>query len=72
MITEKQGKIKLINLSTLKIKDVKHNLNVVSKGQGGLLDIINKDGIVWVSYSENRGSSKTSTSIAREILTKMK
>ena len=65
LITEKQGKIKLININNLTIKDVKHNLKVVSKGQGGLLDIINKDGIVWVSYSENRGSSKTSTSIAR-------
>ena len=64
-MTEKKGKIRLINLSTLSIKDIKHNLNIISRGQGGLLDIIYKDEKVWVSYSENRGSSKTSTSIAK-------
>ena len=65
LVTEKKGKIRLINFSTLSIKDIKHNLNIISRGQGGLLDIIYKDEKVWVSYSENRGSSKTSTSIAK-------
>ena len=65
LVTEKKEKIRLINFSTLSIKDIKHNLNIISRGQGGLLDIIYKDEKVWVSYSENRGSSKTSTSIAK-------
>ena len=65
LITEKSGNIKLINLSTQKINKIKHNLNVLEYGQGGLLDIIYKENIVWVSYTEKRDGWKTSTSIAR-------
>ena len=65
LITEKSGNIKLINLSTQKINKIKHNLNVFEYGQGGLLDIIYKENIVWVSYTEKRDGWKTSTSIAR-------
>ena len=65
LITEKSGNIKLINLSTQKINKIKHNLNVLEYGQGGLLDIIYKKNIVWVSYAERRDGWKTSTSIAR-------
>ena len=67
LISEKNGKIKLINLSTKKIKEIKHNLNYSSYGQGGLLDIIYKNNTIWISYSEDRASSKTSTSIAKAI-----
>ena len=67
LISEKNGKIKLINLSTKKIKEIEHNLNYSSYGQGGLLDIIYKDNTIWISYSEDRASSKTSTSIAKAI-----
>ncbi|HIG09075.1 MAG TPA: PQQ-dependent sugar dehydrogenase [Alphaproteobacteria bacterium] len=65
LISEKNGKIKLINLSTKKIKEIEHNLIYSSYGQGGLLDIIYKDDTIWISYSEDRDSSKTSTSIAK-------
>ena len=67
LISEKNGKIKLINLTTKKIKEIEHNLNYSSYGQGGLLDIIYKDNTIWISYSEDRASSKTSTSIAKAI-----
>ena len=36
LITEKPGKIKLINLKTNKILEVFHNLDVLEHGQGGL------------------------------------
>jgi glucose/arabinose dehydrogenase len=65
IITEKIGKIKLINIETGNIKEVKHNINFLVDGQGGLLDIIYKDQYVWVSYSEDRGSGKSNTSIAK-------
>ena len=65
LITEKSGKIKLINLNYNKISEVNHNLNYLEHGQGGLLDILFKDSFVYISYSENRGSGKTSTSIAK-------
>ena len=65
LITEKSGKIKLVNISSKKIYDVKHNLNYLEDGQGGLLDILFKNNFVYVSYTENRGNRKTSTSIAK-------
>ena len=65
LITEKSGKIKLINLNSKKISEVNHNLNYLEHGQGGLLDILFKDSFIYISYSENRGGGKTSTSIAK-------
>ena len=65
LITEKSGEIKLVNLKTKNITKINHNLEVLEYGQGGLLDILYKDNIVWVTYTENRGNYKTSTSIAR-------
>ena len=65
LVTEKSGKIKLISLMNKDTKIINHNLNVIEYGQGGLLDILYHDDIVWVSYTEDRGNYKTSTSIAR-------
>jgi len=64
-ITEKPGNIKFVNLKEKIIKDVKHNLNVLEDGQGGLMDILYKDRIVFVSYSENRLNGMSSTSVSR-------
>ena len=65
LITEKSGKIKLINLDTKEVSEINHNLNVLEDGQGGLLDILYRDNIVFVSYSEDHGKFKSTTSIAR-------
>ena len=65
LVTEQSGSIKLVNIKTKEISIVKHNLKFLEYGQGGLLDIIYQDYMVWVSYSENRGDWKTSTSIAK-------
>ena len=65
LITEKSGKIKLIELSAGNVSEVIHNLNFRANGQGGLLDIIHKENILWISYSEDRGDWTTSTSIAK-------
>ena len=65
LVTEQSGSIKLVNIRTKEISIVKHNLKFLEYGQGGLLDIIYQDNMVWVSYSENRGDWKTSTSIAK-------
>ena len=65
IITEKSGKIKIINIISKEIKNIEHDINFVEYGQGGLLDIIYEKGYVWVSYTEDRGNSKTSTSIAK-------
>ena len=65
IITEKSGKIKIIDINSQKISNVEHDLNYLEHGQGGLLDILYKDNFIYISYSENRGNWKTSTSIAK-------
>ena len=72
LVTEKGGKIKLINIKKKDIKIIDHNLNFLEHGQGGLLDIIYKDNVVWISYTENRGNWKTSTSIAKGLFNEEK
>ena len=64
-ITEKPGSIKFINLNEKIVKDVSHNLDVLEDGQGGLLDILYKNKVIFVSYSENRSNGLSSTSAAR-------
>ena len=65
IITEKAGKIKIANIISKEVYEVEHNLNYFVHGQGGLLDIIYLKNYFWISYSENRGDWKTSTSIAK-------
>ena len=72
IITEKSGKIKIVNISLQKISNIEHNLNYLEHGQGGLLDILYKENFIYISYSENRGNWKSSTSIAKARLEKDK
>ena len=65
LVTEKNGSIKLINLKNKKVTSINHNIDFLVDGQGGLLDILYKDEFVYVSYSEDRGSGKSSTSITK-------
>ena len=65
IVTEKSGKIKIIDVNLNKVSNIKHNLNFLDYGQGGLLDILFKDDFIYISYSENRGNWKSSTSIAK-------
>ena len=71
IITEKSGKIKIIDINSQKISDIKHNLNYLEHGQGGLLDVLYKDNFIYISYSENRGDWKSSTSVAKAKFKKM-
>ena len=65
IITEKTGKLLYLNLNDRKLIEIKHNLSLISLGQGGLLDVLYKDKQVYISYSENRGNWETSTSVAK-------
>ena len=66
VITEKPGNLSLLNLKNNKISKIKHNLLLLEDGQGGLLDVFYHEGEVYISYSENRGNGrKTSTSVAK-------
>ena len=80
IISEKGGKIKIVNIENLKITEISHNLNFIEHGQGGLLDIIYQKKNVWISYTEIRenwdisgfSGQTTSTSIAKGNLKKDK
>jgi aldose sugar dehydrogenase len=70
LFTEKPGKLYSLNLKNKKISEIKHDLEVLANGQGGLLDVLFKDQNVYISYSENRGNWETSTSVAKGKLNK--
>ena len=72
IITEKGGKIKIVNILTSNQKKIEHNLNFLEDGQGGLLDILYKNNFIYISYTEDRGDRKSSTSIAKAKLNKEK
>jgi len=65
IITEKTGRLLILNIDNKSINEIKHNLSVISLGQGGLLDVLYENEQVYISYSENRGNWKTSTSVAK-------
>ena len=63
--TEKSGNLFTLNLKNKKKSEIKHNLSILEDGQGGLLDVLYHEGEIYISYSENRGGRKTSTSVAK-------
>ena len=65
LITEKSGTLLKINLTNNKIDKLTHNLNIYETGQGGLLEVVFENNEIFVSYSENRGGGKSSTSVAK-------
>ena len=65
LITEKAGNLKLVDFNNKKIKEIKHNLDILEDGQGGLLEVLYHKEEVFVSYSENLKKGKTSTSAAK-------
>ena len=61
LITEKSGKILFVDLKNKTIKNINHNLDILEDGQGGLLEILYHNEIIFISYSENRRNGKSST-----------
>ena len=72
LVTEKSGNIFKINLINKRKDKFSHNLNVLEDRQGGLLEILYKNKEIFVSYSENRGNGKSSTSVAKALIKKKK
>ena len=48
IITERNGVIKIVNIYSKEVKEIKHNLNYLASGQGGLLDIIYQKNSIWM------------------------
>ncbi len=78
IISEKTGKIKILNLIDGNISEIDHNLNVIedNNSQGGLLEILFNNNNIYISYAEKRGDFKlygpSSTSIAKAKFNKSK
>lgn len=72
LVTEKTGGIIRVNIDSGNKYEIEHNLDFYYYGQGGLLDILYRDGYVYVSYSEDRENGYSSTSIARGLYNKNK
>ncbi|MEK9894661.1 MAG: PQQ-dependent sugar dehydrogenase, partial [Pelagibacteraceae bacterium] len=70
LISEKEGKILLIDIIKKTQKNIQHNLNFKVDGQGGLLEILKHKDDIFICYTEDRGSGKTSTSIAKAKFSK--
>ncbi len=70
IVTEKTGKLIFLDLAKKDMNEIQHNLSIISLGQGGLLDVVYHNNEIYVSYSENRGNRKTSTSVAKGTFNK--
>ena len=64
IISEKSGSLILANIENKKKNYIKHNLKILEDGQGGLMEVLHHDNKIYVSYSEDRGNNKSSTSVA--------
>jgi glucose/arabinose dehydrogenase len=70
LISEKSGSLILYNKKTQKKFSIPHNLKFNDNGQGGLLEVLKFRENIYLCYSEDRGSGKTSTSIAKAKFSK--
>ncbi len=64
LVTEKSGNLLLVDFDSKKINKIKHNLQILEDGQGGLLEVLYFNKQVFVSYSENLNKGNSSTSVA--------
>ncbi len=64
IVTEKSGNLILVNFNNKNVKKIKHNLNILEDGQGGLLEVLYFKDQILVSYSENLEKGYSSTSVA--------
>ena len=60
LVTEKKGNFFLADLKNKNLSKINHNLNYKVDGQGGLLEILKHKDNIYLCYTEDRGSGKTS------------
>ena len=64
LMTEKSGQILFINIKDKIIKNINHRVVFPISSFFALLEILYYKKMIFVSYSENRGNGKSSTSVA--------
>ncbi len=65
VITEKNGKLSLVNLSSETVSEIDHQIPSVQHGQGGLLDVIKHNDYLYVSFTIKNDQKKYTTAIGR-------
>ena len=58
VITEKNGKLSLVNLSSETVSEIDHQIPSVQHGQGGLLDVIKHNDYLYVSFTIKNDQKK--------------
>lgn len=69
LISQKKGKISLLDLKSKTITNIKNVPKVFNKGQAGLFDIQNKNAWIYLTYAKNI-NGKGATTLARAKLDK--
>lgn len=74
LVTEKQGRLKLLNVATRQVGEITGVPAVLYGGQGGLGDVVlhpqfSSNGLVYISYAEEGANSTRGAAVARARLT---
>ena len=67
VITEKNGKLSLVNLVKETVYEIKHKIPSVQYGQGGLLDLVIHEDYLYLSYTVVNNEKKYTTAIGRGL-----
>ena len=58
LITQKTGEIYKVNTKNLSKSEITHEIPSTFFGQGGLLDIVTENNIVWITCSIKKGRAE--------------
>ena len=65
IITEKEGKLSLVNLTNNTVSEINHSIPVTSYGQGGLLDVVHYNDYLYISFTIGNNQGKYTTAIGK-------
>ena len=65
LITEKEGKLSLVNLKDKTVSEINHTIPVTSYGQGGLLDIAQYNDDLYLSFTIGNNQGEYTTAIGK-------
>ena len=67
VLTEKNGKLSLVDLLNQRVFDIKHKIPTIQYGQGGLLDVLKFEDYLYLSYTITNKDKKYTTAIGRGL-----
>ena len=70
LLLKKVEKLKLLMFFSKEVSEIKHNLNFLEVGQGGLLDIIHQDNTLWIPIQKIEGIQKQVHQLQKHQLNK--